>query len=57
MLVTFRGLLCRTEFGGVWSTIVIDDCYGSYWTPTTSLTGREGGIGTPSPVEYQPVGV
>jgi hypothetical protein len=43
MLVTFSGLFCRTTFGGVWSTIVIDDCQGSYWTPTTSLLGREEG--------------
>lgn len=46
MLTTFSGLLCKQTFGGVWSTIVIDDCSGSYWAPTMSVFGHEERIGT-----------
>lgn len=46
MLTTFSGLLCKQTSGGVWSSIVIDDCFGSYWIPTMSLTGHDGQVGT-----------
>lgn len=49
MIVTFGHLLCRQTFGGVWSSIVIDDCSGSYWAPTYSpdFRGVEGGVVDP----------
>lgn len=34
LVVVFGPLLCRTTFGGVWSSIVLDDCSGSFWSPT-----------------------
>lgn len=49
MLTAFSGLLCKQTFGGVWSSIVIDDCYGSLWTPTVPLLGYEERLGTPLP--------
>lgn len=33
-IVQVSHYLCRQTFGGVWSSIVIDDCYGSFWSPT-----------------------
>lgn len=38
MAVTFGSLLCRSTFGGVWSSIVIDDC-GPKWDSTYSHSG------------------
>lgn len=43
-VATLTTELCRQEFGGIWSTIYLDDCTGSYWAPTTfgHPTEREG---------------
>lgn len=46
MLTVFLPPFCEQKFEGVWSSIVIDDCFGSYWTPTMSQSGHDGLFGT-----------
>lgn len=35
-VLSWYPLLCEQRFSGVWSSIVIEDCAGSFWTPTYS---------------------
>lgn len=43
-LLPWYDVLCRQYFGGIWSSIVIDDCYGSFWSPTMTLLGHDEGL-------------
>lgn len=42
MVITFGSVLCEQRFSGVWSSIVIDDCFGSFRSPTAALPGGDG---------------